>query len=1005
MSGSGPPSGPCSGLVLLIVSAAAVNGQFLLSSCRYPLGVQDGLIPDDDITASSQWYSSTAAKYGRLEGHGGDGAWCPAGPLLPGSAEFLQVTLPAAHVVALVATQGRHAGGHGNEFASHFRLQYSRDGQRWSFWHDRHGEEVLQGNVDTSGVVVRDLTPPLIARHLRFVPLADRSMSVCMRVEAFGCTWDEGLTSYSLPRGHMMSRGAGIPPLALEDDSYDGYSTRSYVSGGLGQLTDGMWGGDDLALTSDPLVAPGYDYVGWNSSTLSYVETEFIFDRSRNFSLMQVHCSNQFDHGVREFREARCSFRPSVSSEWEDDPVTYAASSWGPRAGTRPDPKARFVPVPLLGRTGIAIKCRFYFADTWLLISEVSFQFQPGPDGKSEGPEAPSETSAIPGQRGLPGPAARTVGKTTGKGVTSMSSATTSSSSSSSLSSSIPPAATAAGPPRGRAFEPGTLETPSSGGTGALVASLVVIIVVLIAIIALMLWRQHWKKVLRMVTHRRLSDDLITVSLSGPHDTALIGNPRPNAYEGSAEDGGPAEGRAGGYCRVSPADLSWTSSSGRRLPSPLARRKLPELPQSAEDAAGGGDGGDGGYAEPDLTKAAPRHGRGAGDGGDGAGTDGGDVFPRSGTRVPALDSVPPYAEAVIVSTGVTLPGAGWDGVYAVPVGGSCGPPTEFPRHCLKFREKLGEGQFGEVHLCEVEGMDPDTSAALGLCASNGKPALVAVKTLHPDASQNAKSDFLKEVKIMSRMCDPNVMRLIGACLDVPPLCMITDYMEGGDLNQFLSRHRLAEPGSPQPNGIPATPSMAPLICMERLLWVAVQVASGMRHLATLGYVHRDLATRNCLVGTAAGTLSVRIADFGMSRNLYQGDYYRVQGRAVLPIRWLAWESILLGKFTGASDVWAFGVTLWEVFTLCRTQPYCGMTDEQVVENAGEFFRNQGKQVFLPEPEACPERVRALMLRCWVRDAAQRPDFGEIHRALSAERNTCLRDTATPQLSRPLTSIA
>ncbi|CAN0391002.1 unnamed protein product [Lampetra planeri] len=900
-------------------------------SCRYPLGVQDGLIPDDDITASSQWYSSTAAKYGRLEGHGGDGAWCPAGPLLPGSAEFLQVTLPAAHVVALVATQGRHAGGHGNEFASHFRLQYSRDGQRWSFWHDRHGEEVLQGNVDTSGVVVRDLTPPLIARHLRFVPLADRSMSVCMRVEAFGCTWDEGLTSYSLPRGHMMSRGAGIPPLALEDDSYDGYSTRSYVSGGLGQLTDGMWGGDDLALTSDPLVAPGYDYVGWNSSTLSYVETEFIFDRSRNFSLMQVHCSNQFDHGVREFREARCSFRPSVSSEWEDDPMAACHC-------LSLSVQARFVPVPLLGRTGIAIKCRFYFADTWLLISEVSFQFR-----KSKTDNACSALLSPP-----------------------------------------------PGPPRGRAFEPGTLETPSSGGTGALVASLVVIIVVLIAIIALMLWRQHWKKVLRMVTHRRLSDDLITVSLSGPHDTALIGNPRPNAYEGSAEDGGPAEGRAGGYCRVSPADLSWTSSSGRRLPSPLARRKLPELPQSAEDAA------------------------------------------------------------------VTLPGAGWDGVYAVPVGGSCGPPTEFPRHCLKFREKLGEGQFGEVHLCEVEGMDPDTSAALGLCASNGKPALVAVKTLHPDASQNAKSDFLKEVKIMSRMCDPNVMRLIGACLDVPPLCMITDYMEGGDLNQFLSRHRLAEPGSPQPNGIPATPSMAPLICMERLLWVAVQVASGMRHLATLGYVHRDLATRNCLVGTAAGTLSVRIADFGMSRNLYQGDYYRVQGRAVLPIRWLAWESILLGKFTGASDVWAFGVTLWEVFTLCRTQPYCGMTDEQVVENAGEFFRNQGKQVTdtaatvrsnhtmqpcgtttqhnhaaqprrattwhnhveqtcgtttqcnhvaQPQPEACPERVRALMLRCWVRDAAQRPDFGEIHRALSAERNTCLRDTATPQLSRPLTSIA
>uniref|UniRef100_A0A4W3HHF3 Discoidin domain-containing receptor 2 n=1 Tax=Callorhinchus milii TaxID=7868 RepID=A0A4W3HHF3_CALMI len=776
-----------------------------LSLCRYALGMQDGTIGDKDITASSEWYESTGARFGRLEKEDGDGAWCPVGLLYPDSVEYLQIDLHSLNFITLMGTQGRHAYGSGNEFARAYQLDYSRDGERWLSWRDRQGRRLIEGNSNTYEIVLKDLRPPIIARYVRVIPVTKQPMSVCMRLELYGCVWADGLSSYSEPVGQIIAN-PGSAIVYLNDSTYDGFRDARRRHGGLGQLTDGVLGLDDFTQSHEYRVWPGYDYVGWTnrSHRQGYVELEFEFDQRRNFTSMKVHCNNLFSKAVKIFRKVDCFFKQQLVANWEREAVGV---------GTVIDdknPSARFVMVPLQHRVGKAIRCRFHFADTWLMFSEISFQSQ-------------VMGEAIASQR------------TRTKTTTCIYTAPL-------TQRSIPHRA-------------------DESNTSILIGCLVTIILLLIIIIIVILWRQHWRRLLEKL--------------------------------------------------VLSVDCSGSVCSGD-------------------------------YAEPDVTKATPHQG--------------------------FQNKVPHYAEADIVN----LQGVTGNNTYAVPavtvdsliklelaVG-------EISRHQLRFKEKLGEGQFGEVHLCEAQGLQE--SPGPELCFSGRhKPVLVAVKMLRSDATKNARNNFLKEVKVMSRLNNPNIIRLLGVCIHDDPLCMVTEYMENGDLNQFLYQREL-ENQFTLANNIPS-------VSYRCLLHMGTQIASGMQYLSSLKFVHRDLATRNCLVGHHS---TIKIADFGMSRNLYSGDYYRIQGRAVLPIRWMAWESILLGKFTTASDVWAFGVTLWEMFTFCKEQPYSQLTDEQIIENTGEFFRNQGRQTYLSQPSICPKHIFEVMVGCWSRDIKDRPVFERIH---------------------------
>ncbi|VDL75483.1 unnamed protein product [Nippostrongylus brasiliensis] len=270
----------------------------------------------------------------------------------------------------------------------------------------------------------------------------------------------------------------------------------------------------------------------------------------------------------------------------------------------------------------------------------------------------------------------------------------------------------------------------------------------------------------------------------------------------------------------------------------------------------------------------------------------------------------------------------------------CTTLPEINRNQLVFIEKIGQGEFGEVHRCLLESRQ------------------VAVKRLH-STSQDDEIAFLREIRVLGNLKHPNVVEVIGvSTIDKPMIC-IMEYMANGDLKSSMSKME----------------DVDSVYCIS----VATQLAAGLAYLESCNFVHRDIAARNCLVDEEG---NVKIADFGMARSLYSNDYYRVEGQFVLPIRWMAWESLLLGKFSTHSDVWAFGVTLWEIFTRCREKPFASLTDNQVLENVQHMNATSSLKYQLERPALCPEWVFTnVVLPCWQYMPQSRPSFETLHHQL------------------------
>lgn len=255
---------------------------------------------------------------------------------------------------------------------------------------------------------------------------------------------------------------------------------------------------------------------------------------------------------------------------------------------------------------------------------------------------------------------------------------------------------------------------------------------------------------------------------------------------------------------------------------------------------------------------------------------------------------------------------------------------EIERTEIAMKHRLGGGQYGDVYEAVWKRYNKT----------------VAVKTLKEDTM--ALKDFLEEAAIMKEMKHPNLVQLLGVCTREPPFYIVTEFMAQGNLLDYLR--------------ISQKEDISPTV----LMYMATQIASAMAYLESRLFIHRDLAARNCLVGEAN---LVKVADFGLAR-LMKDDTYTAHAGAKFPIKWTAPEGLAFNRFSTKSDVWAFGVLLWELATFGMS-PYPGVDLTEVYHLLEKGYR-------MERPPGTPPEIHKLMLKCWQWDPKDRPTFKEIH---------------------------
>ncbi|OCT97807.1 angiopoietin-1 receptor [Xenopus laevis] len=294
-------------------------------------------------------------------------------------------------------------------------------------------------------------------------------------------------------------------------------------------------------------------------------------------------------------------------------------------------------------------------------------------------------------------------------------------------------------------------------------------------------------------------------------------------------------------------------------------------------------------------------------------------------------------------------------------------PLDYPVlewHNIKFKDVIGEGNFGQVLKARIK--------------KDGLRMDAAIKRMKEYASKDDHRDFAGELEVLSKLgSHPNIINLLGACEHRGYLYLAIEYAPHGNLLDFLRKSRVLETDP----AFAIANSTASTLSSQQLLCFAADVARGMDYLSQKQFIHRDLAARNILVGE---NFLAKIADFGLSRGQ---EVYVKKTMGRLPVRWMAIESLNYSVYTSNSDVWSFGVLLWEIVSLGGT-PYCGLTCAELYEKLPQGYR-------LEQPLNCDDEVYDLMRQCWREKPYERPSFAKIVVSLNRmleERKTYVNTT-------------
>ncbi|XP_036322779.1 tyrosine-protein kinase Fer-like [Rhagoletis pomonella] len=265
----------------------------------------------------------------------------------------------------------------------------------------------------------------------------------------------------------------------------------------------------------------------------------------------------------------------------------------------------------------------------------------------------------------------------------------------------------------------------------------------------------------------------------------------------------------------------------------------------------------------------------------------------------------------------------------------CRERWELSNDDVVLLEKIGRGNFGDVYKAKLKSTKQD----------------VAVKTCRMTLPDEQKRKFLQEGRILKQYDHPNIVKLIGICVQKQPIMIVMELVPGGSLLNYLRKNS---------NALTARQQMG--MCRD--------AAAGMRYLESKNCIHRDLAARNCLVDFEN---QVKISDFGMSRE--EEEYIVSDGMKQIPVKWTAPEALNFGKYTSLCDVWSYGILMWEIFSKGDT-PYSGMSNSRARERIDAGYR-------MPAPENTPPEMYRLMLKCWSAEADARPHFDEIYNVVDA----------------------